>query len=76
MSPKRHGSRNAIAGLGLAAAGVVFRRLSGRRQAETAPAAGADPAPAGPESVDSAAVERARGELAEELARRAARSEG
>jgi hypothetical protein len=71
MSPKRPGSRNAIAGLGLAAAGVVFRRLSGRRRAEPAPA----PAPAGPESVDSAAVERARGELAEELARRAARSQ-
>jgi hypothetical protein len=72
MSPKRPGSRNAIAGLGLAAAGVVLRRLSGRRHAEAAPA----PAPAEPGSVDSAAVERARSELADELARRAARSDG
>jgi hypothetical protein len=68
MSPKRPGSRNAIAGLGLAAAGMVYRRLSGRKQApmpEQAPA----------ESADHAAVERARSELAEELARRAARSD-
>ena len=73
MSPKRPGPRNAIAGLGLAAAGVVFRRLSGRRQPEAAPAPVPAPAPAEPDQADSAAVERARVELADELARRAAR---
>ena len=73
MSPKLPGSRNAIAGLGLAAAGVVFRRLSGRKQVDAGPPPAAAPAPPPPdtESVDNAAVERARGELAEELARRA-----
>jgi hypothetical protein len=72
MSPKRPPSRNAIAGLGLAAAGVVFRRLSGRKQTTATP----PPAPAPqPEAVDDAAVAQARSELAEELARRAARGE-
>lgn len=72
MSPKLPGSRNAIAGIGLAAAGMVYRRLSGRK-----PAAAPGPAPAesAPEPVDDAAVKRARSELAEELARRAARSD-
>jgi hypothetical protein len=66
------GSRNALAGIGLAAAGVVYRRLTGRKQAPSAVA----PAPsADAEAVDDAAVAQARSELAEELARRAARSE-
>jgi hypothetical protein len=73
MSRKLPGSRNAIAGLGLAAAGMVYRRL--RKQDE--PAAAPPPtAPADAGSVDDAAVARARSELADELARRAARSEG
>jgi hypothetical protein len=76
MSPKRPGSRNAIAGIGLAAAGMVYRRLSGRRQADPpAPAPPPAAAESEPESVDDAAVERARSELAEELARRAGRSD-
>jgi hypothetical protein len=68
MSPRR----NAVAGVALAAAGMVYRRLTGRRPAP-APA----PAPPAPDrdSVDDADVARARSELAEELARRAARSE-
>jgi hypothetical protein len=62
--------RNALAGLGLAAAGMVYRRFSGRKQAvEPAP-----PAPP-PDAVDDAAVAQARSELAEELARRAGRSD-
>ena len=71
MSPKLPGSRNAIAGIGLAAAGMVYRRLSGRKPT-AAPAAPAAPAS---EPVDDAAVKRARSELAEELARRASRSD-
>jgi hypothetical protein len=71
MSPKLPGSRNAIAGLGLAAAGVVLRRLSGRKQVDPAP----PPAPPQTETADDAAVSQARSDLAEELARRAARSE-
>jgi hypothetical protein len=72
MSPKLPGSRNAIAGIGLAAAGMVYRRLSGRK-----PTVAPEPAPAEsvPQPVDDAAVKRARSELAEELARRAARSD-
>jgi hypothetical protein len=72
MSPRR----NAVAGVALAAAGVVYRRLTGRKVAPSPP-----PAPPAAtdvdaiDSVDDAAVARARGELAEELARRAARSE-
>jgi hypothetical protein len=64
--------RNAIAGLGLAAAGIVYRRFSGRKQTVEPPA---PPAPQ-PEAADDAAVAQARSELAEELARRAARSDG
>jgi hypothetical protein len=66
------GSRNALAGIGLAAAGVVYRRLTGRKQ--TPPAVPDAPTSEG-EPVDDAAVAQARSELAEELARRAARSE-
>jgi hypothetical protein len=73
MSRKLPGSRNAIAGLGLAAAGIVYRRF--RRQDEPVPAASpTEPMDAG--SVDHAAVAQARSELADELARRAARSDG
>jgi hypothetical protein len=68
MSPRR----NAVAGVALAAAGVVYRRLTGRK-ATPAPAP-ATPAP-DRDTVDEAEVTRARSELAEELARRAARSE-
>jgi hypothetical protein len=72
VSPRLPGSRNAIAGIGLAAAGVVLRRLGGRKPASAAP----PPASvAEPESVDGADVARARSELAEELARRAARQD-
>jgi hypothetical protein len=72
MTPKRQGSRNALAGIGLAAAGMVYRRFSGRKQPDLTPA----PAPPDVEAVDDAAVAQARSELAEELARRAAHSDG
>jgi hypothetical protein len=71
MSRKVPGPRNALAGLGLAAAGMVYRRLSGRRGAASPPAAEAQPEESG--SAGDATVARARSELAEELARRAAR---
>jgi hypothetical protein len=72
VSRRLPGSRSAIAGIGLAAAGAVYRRLSGRKPA-AAPEA---PAPApGSERVDGTTVARARSELADELARRAARSQ-
>ncbi len=60
--------RNAVAGLALAAAGVFYRRVTGRRLEPAEP----PPPPADPERVDAAEVARARDELADELARRAA----
>jgi hypothetical protein len=75
VSPRLPGSRNAIAGLGLAAAGVVIRRFSGRKPASQTPAPeAAQPAPQA-DSADGAELSRARSELAEELARRASRSD-
>jgi hypothetical protein len=72
MSRRLPSPRNAIAGVGLAAAGMVYRRLSGRKQADEEATA-----PIAPEAVpvDDAAVARARSELADELARRATRSD-
>ncbi|MGZ4202221.1 MAG: hypothetical protein ACXVRH_09210 [Thermoleophilaceae bacterium] len=63
--------RNAVAGLALAAAGVLYRRVTGRRPEPAEPPAAPPPA-ADPERVDAADVARARDELADELARRAA----
>ena len=63
--------RNAVAGLALAAAGVLYRRVTGRRPEPEEPAEAAPP-PVEPEQVDAADVARARDELADELARRAA----
>jgi hypothetical protein len=67
MSRRLPTSRNAAAGVALAAAGVVYRRLTGRKAAQ--------PAEPVRNSADDAEVARARSELAEELARRAGRSE-
>jgi hypothetical protein len=73
MSPGRPGPRNAVAGLALAAAGVLYRRLTGRQPAplDETPSL-ADPQPG---RADDAEVARARRELADELARRASRSD-
>jgi hypothetical protein len=70
MSAPRRGT---IAGMALAAAGVFFSRFTGRRPAE--------PSVPPPETDEggipsSDAVERARSELADELARRAAGQTG
>jgi hypothetical protein len=73
MSPKLPGSRNALAGIGLAAAGMFYRRF--RKQDDPAPAP-PPPAPVDAGAEDDAAVAQARSELADELARRAARSDG
>jgi hypothetical protein len=72
MSPRRPAPRNAMAGVALAAAGVVYRRLTGRREA--APTAPPAPTPEGDSGAEVEVV-RARAELAEELARQAARTE-
>jgi hypothetical protein len=78
------GARRAVAGLALGAAGMLYSRLGGRRgQQEETPAKPA-PAPAAEPAIDvhphegSASpedLERARSELSEELARRAARAD-
>ena len=74
MSPRLPSSRNAIAGLGLAAAGMVFRRFSSPKQEpEPAPVTPAEP---GAEPANTAEVAQARAELADELARRAGPSNG
>jgi len=68
--------RRAAAGLVLGAAGMLASRLTGRREDPAANAAPAndpvDPAEATHPNED---VERARAELAEELARRSARAD-
>jgi hypothetical protein len=72
--------RRAAAGLVLTAAGMIASRLSGRRE-EAAPDAAAPPVdPVDPVDPTEAThsnedVERARAELAEELARRSARAD-
>ena len=86
MSRGRPGPRGAAAGIALAAAGMIYSRLTGRRLgSQPAPAAaktGPDPEPTGlgdpplaEENAPSEEVERARSELAEELQRRAGRGE-
>jgi hypothetical protein len=69
----RPGARNAVAGLALAAVGLLFRRrrASDAPKALPAPAPKPEPSPDSVAQPDSAEVERARGELADELARRA-----
>lgn len=65
--------RRAAAGLVLGAAGMIASRLSGRRdESEPASAPVGDPPDPAPSSDE---VERARAELAEELARRSARAD-
>jgi hypothetical protein len=69
VSSRRGG---AAAGLALAAAGMLYSRLTGRRErGEQAPPLSDDAAPR-PSGAD---VERARAELADELARHASSSE-
>jgi hypothetical protein len=66
--------RNAAAGLALAAAGVLYRRLTGRRgdQTESQPPP-STPAPSSdPDRAGDVEVAQARTALADELARRAA----
>jgi hypothetical protein len=85
LSRGRPGPRGAAAGIALAAAGMIYSRLTGRRpgdQAAVAAEAAPDPEPSGlgepplgEENAPSEAVERARSELADELARRAGRRE-
>jgi hypothetical protein len=77
----RQGSRGAAAGVALAAAGVIYSRLTGRRPAAQPAAAGDAEPDSGPsglgepplaeENAPTEEVERARSALAEELARRA-----
>jgi hypothetical protein len=82
VSRNRPGPRGAAAGLALAAVGVIYSRITGRRpESESeSPAPGPQPREVGEPSaqgddIPSEAVERARSELAEELARRAGRSD-
>jgi hypothetical protein len=78
LSRGRAGPRGAAAGIALAAAGVIYSRLTGRRLGAPDPGPDAEPQPRGlgePPPADAAPgedVERARSELADELARRAA----
>ena len=72
----RRGTREAAAGLVVAAAGVAWRRLAGRRRVAPAePGGGASDAPldSEPREAEVDELTRARGELGEELARRAER---
>jgi hypothetical protein len=80
VSRNRPGPRGAAAGLALAAVGVIYSRITGRRPESESPAPGPQPREVGEPSaqgddIPSEAVERARSELAEELARRAGRSD-
>ena len=85
MSGGRPGPRGAAAGIALAAAGMIYSRLTGRRPGSQPPAAaetGAEPEPSGlgepplgEENAPSEEVERARSELADELERHAGRGE-
>jgi hypothetical protein len=81
------GARRAVAGLALGAAGMLYSRLGGRREQPAAgepeperkPAPEPEPPPEPepreqPPEESPAEVERARSELADELARRATRS--
>jgi hypothetical protein len=70
--------RNAVAGLAPAAAGVLFRRIGGRRPEAPPPPPlpSVPPVSPDPDGVDDGEVARARDELAEELARRAAEKPG
>jgi hypothetical protein len=79
MTPPHARARQAVAGLALGAAGILYSRFGGRK---TRPAAGAeDPGAREPEgpaptvdlerSVTPTEIGRARAELAQELARRA-----
>jgi hypothetical protein len=79
LSRNRPGPRGAVAGLALAAAGVVYSRITGRRLGPE-PAPSPEPRDLGEpsaqgEDAPTEAVERARSELAEELARRAERGD-
>jgi hypothetical protein len=71
LSRGRPGGRGAAAGIALAAAGVIYSRLTGRRP--TAPEAreGLGEPPLEGDSAPTDEVERARSDLADELARRA-----
>lgn len=60
-----------MAGLGLAAAGALYSRLGGADRRTRAASDAPPPAEPHEDSAPSAEVERARSELAEELARRA-----
>jgi hypothetical protein len=62
--------RRAVAGVALAAVGMVYRRLTGREG--NAPPPPPEPAP---ERAEDAELAHARQELADALERRAARSE-
>jgi hypothetical protein len=85
LSRGRPGPRGAAAGIALAAAGMIYSRLTGRRLGTQPPAAaetGPDPEqtglgdpPLAAENAPSEELERARSELAEELQRRAGRGE-
>jgi len=74
LSRGRAGPRGAAAGIALAAAGVLYSRLTGRRlpAAETQ-REGLGKPPLEGDSAPTEEVERARSELADELARRAER---
>jgi hypothetical protein len=71
VRPGRSGARRAAAGLVLGAAGMIASRLTGHRASEQQPPPEPqrEPSERGPSSDE---VERARAELSEELARRAA----
>jgi hypothetical protein len=64
-----------MAGLALAAAGMLYRRVTGRKPEATpvAPTSPAGRAPADSDQVDDAQLAQARNELADELGRRASR---
>lgn len=72
MSRGRPGPRGAAAGVALAAAGVIYSRLTGRRlPTSAAQREGLGEPPLEGDRAPTKDVERARSELADELARRA-----
>ena len=74
MTSGRKGVRGAAAGFALAAAGMIYSRLGGAREAPEQPAGTASDEPR-EGGASSEEVARARSELAHELARRASLTE-
>jgi hypothetical protein len=77
VKPPNSGARRAVAGLALTAAGMLYSRLGGRRRPHENPPPQPEPPVAEPVEADPSPDElkRARSELSEELARRAARAD-